>query len=334
MTPSGEGEPLSTVAVVQARMGSTRLPGKVLADLGGRPMLALMLERLEPLVGHGIDRLVLATSDLALDDPVADLAAGAGATVVRGSELDVLGRFLTVLDHHPADTLVRLTADCPLMDPAIVVAALETHRRSGAAYTSNTLVRTYPDGLDVEVVAATALRQAGAEATDPGEREHVTPFVYRRPARFALRAIRSGADLGQERWTVDTADDLDDLRQILDGVDSPTRASWTQILAVAGRRRGPAPGQLWLRPTDRQDAPGLTRQGRPLPPGRLDHLDDASTRTWSLERDDLLGWLSVAVEDGEGRLVAALADPDRAEALRLLDRALAADQQVVRLVEG
>ena len=325
---------MTAIAVIQARMGSTRLPGKVLMDLGGRPMLGLMLERLAPLVGHQIDQLVVATSTLDLDDPVAEQAARSGASVVRGSEQDVLSRYLSALDRHPADTLVRLTADCPLIDPAIVVAALDVHAESGATYTSNTLVRTYPDGLDVEVLASAALRQAGAEATDPAEREHVTPFVYRRPARFALRAFRSGADLGHERWTVDTTEDIDDLRQVVAGVDSPTRASWTQMLAVAGRRRGPGPGQLWLRPFDAADQAGLVERGRPLPPGLIDRLDDASARTWTAERDGIAqGWLRVAVDEGVGRLSWSLPTEDVAAARSMLDRSLAADLQVVSLVE-
>src|SRR5204862_6675946 len=132
-----------------------------------------------------------------------------GVPVVRGEEADVLSRFALALDTHPADTIVRLTADCPLADPAIVADALALHDRAGAAYTSNSLVRTFPDGLDVEVIAATALRDAHAEAADPLEREHVTPFVYRRPERYRLRALRTPELLGDERWTVDTAADLE-----------------------------------------------------------------------------------------------------------------------------
>ena len=120
---------MTTLAVVQARMGSTRLPGKVLADLGGRPLLRFLLDRLSDL---DVDHLVVATSDLPGDDAVADVAAAAGVEVVRGSERDVLARFVAALDEHPADTVVRLTADCPLVDPAIVRAALDLHRTSGA----------------------------------------------------------------------------------------------------------------------------------------------------------------------------------------------------------
>lgn len=225
-----------SVAVVQARMGSSRLPGKVLADLGGRPVLALLLARLGR--AH-VDEIVVATSDLPGDDPVADLARSMAFPVVRGSEADVLGRFLLAVDQHPSDRVVRITADCPLVDPVIVDSALGLHRRTAADYTSNTLERTFPDGLDVEVVRVEALRIAAAEATAPDEREHVTPFVYHRPQRFALASLEAGEQLGHERWTLDTADDLDRLRTIVDGLDDPVAAGWHDVLAVAGVQCGP-----------------------------------------------------------------------------------------------
>jgi len=325
---------MTTVAVVQARMGSTRLPGKVLMELGGRPMLALMLERLGPLVGRGLDQVVVATSTLNTDDPIADVAAGLGTPVVRGSEADVLSRFLSALDQHPADTVVRLTADCPLIDPALVADALDLHAASGATYTSNTLVRTFPDGLDVEVVSGSALRQAGHEAVDPAEREHVTPFVYRRPARFELRALRIADHLGDERWTIDTADDLADLRAVVDDLASPVEASWRQILAVAGRRRGPSATQLWVRPFEPTDEDALDQAGRRPPADLAARADDPAQRSWTAEMGgDPVGWLTVAVDDGVGRLRSSLPPGLGPEARRLLDRQLAADRQVVSLFE-
>lgn len=232
-----------TLAVVQARMGSTRLPGKVLADLGGRPVLELMLDRLAR--AH-VDHLVVATSDLPGDDPVADLATRVGVPVVRGSEADVLGRFLVALDRFPADDVVRLTADCPLIDPLVVDAAVGLHRRTGADYTSNSLERTFPDGLDVEVVRAAALRAAAAEATARDEREHVTPFLHRHPERFRLASLETDEWLGHERWTLDTPADLARLREIVAALRDPVQAGWHDVLAVAGvldgpPRRSPAP---------------------------------------------------------------------------------------------
>ena len=173
----------STLCVVQARTGSTRLPGKVLQDLGGRPLLRFMLDRLADL---RVDDVVIATSTLDRDDAVVEIAFDAGRQVVRGSELDVLDRFAGALLTHPADHVVRLTADCPLADPVLVESVLARHLDRGADYTSNVFPRTFPRGLDCEVMTADALRAADAEAIDPAEREHVTPFLYRRPERFAL----------------------------------------------------------------------------------------------------------------------------------------------------
>jgi spore coat polysaccharide biosynthesis protein SpsF (cytidylyltransferase family) len=213
-------------------MGSTRLPGKVLADLGGMPTLAFMLARLASV---DVDRLVVATSDRPADDAIVGVAEAVGIGVVRGPEADVLARYAAVLDAYPADTVVRLTADCPLCDPALVSEVLGRHRAEGADYTSNILRRTFPDGLDVEVVAASALREADNEATDVYEREHVTPFIYRRPARYHLVNVESGDDLGAERWTLDTEQDLERLRDIVARLEDPIHAGWRDVLAVAGR---------------------------------------------------------------------------------------------------
>ena len=214
------------ICVVQARMGSTRLPGKVLADLDGRPLLAFLLARLAPLK---VDHVVVATSTSGADDTVAEVAEDAGAAVVRGPEDDVLARFALVLERHPADAVIRLTADCPLTDPALVQHVADAWHDAGADYASNTLVRTFPDGLDVEVVAADALRAAATEATDPFEREHVTPFVYRRPDRFRLADVRHPTDLSHLRWTVDTADDLDRVRRLVAATGDPA-APWEAFL--------------------------------------------------------------------------------------------------------
>lgn len=224
---------MNTLCVVQARMGSTRLPGKVMAELAGRPVLALMLDRL---AGLEADRLVVATSTAEADSRIEALAAEKGVAVVRGPEADVLARFVLALDAYPATHVVRLTADCPLMDPALVATAIDVHLREAADYTSNTLVRTFPDGLDIEVLTAAALREANAEAADAYEREHVTPFVSRRPDRYRFAGFESGKDLGAERWTLDTAADLERLREIVAKLDDPVNASWRDVLAVAGRR--------------------------------------------------------------------------------------------------
>jgi spore coat polysaccharide biosynthesis protein SpsF (cytidylyltransferase family) len=303
---------VSVTCIVQARMGSTRLPGKVLMEIDGTPLLVFLLSRLAPLA---VDHVVVATSDQPADDAVASTAAELRTPVVRGSEHDVLARFGQALDAYPADHVVRLTADCPLVDPAVVAAALDTHARSGADYTSNTLVRTFPDGLDVEVMTAQAVRAAVAEARDPDEREHVTPFIYRRPNRYRLRGVCSGQHLGHERWTIDTIDDLVAVRGIVEHVPNPRTAGWMQILEIAGRRADPCPGEVWLRPVCDED---------PI---------DKRTCDASVDGNDIArisvgiheGGLGTVRYEGPGHL--------RDAVLEKLRAALAADRQVCRLVE-
>ncbi len=232
------------LCVVQARTGSTRLPGKVLQEIAGRPMLRFMLDRLESLQ---VDAHVVATSTLARDDAVADIAAAAGWSIVRGSEDDVLARFVGALDVHPAAHVVRLTADCPLSDPRLVEDVIARHLDCNADYTANVFPRTFPKGLDVEVVRTGVLRAAALEATDAGEREHVTPFVYRRPERFRLANLRHDAGLGDERWTVDTAEDLASVRALVARMGDE-RFSWEDAYKVVGEQFVAPAGHVHLVP--------------------------------------------------------------------------------------
>jgi spore coat polysaccharide biosynthesis protein SpsF len=215
-----------------------------------------MLHRVQSLA---VDSLVVATTSYTRDDPVAEIAERCHVPVVRGPENDVLARFVLALQMHPASTIVRLTADCPITDPRLVEAVIARHHERDAAYTSNVLPRTFPKGLDVEVVHADALRSAHEEAKDPAEREHVTPFVYRRPERFPLANLRSGLRLGDERWTVDTAADLEWVRGAFDRVGD-IDASWHQVLAAVRCHRDADPttrraaGELRLRPAETADA--------------------------------------------------------------------------------
>lgn len=317
---------MRSLVVVQARTGSTRLPGKVLMPLAGQPMLGFMLARL---AGVHADMVVVATSREPQDDAVASVAGEAGVAVVRGSERDVLSRFVDALDHYPADVVVRLTADCPLVDPSLVDEALAVSAGRAADYTSNTLVRTYPDGLDVEVVRAGALREAAAEATDPVEREHVTPFVYRRPERYRLATVVGPELLGRERWTVDTIDDLARIREIVAGLSDPLTAGWREVLAVAGRRAVPAITDLTLRPA------GASDDGTFSPPAPFGAGGGPGVRSWVAERDGRpAGWAQVAVRNGAGRLACWVDDAGDDSRLRELVRnALSADFQVRELIE-
>lgn len=180
------------VAVIQARMGSTRLPGKVLLPLGGRTLLAHVVERAAR--ARGVDEVRVATSGLPADDAVAREAAACGATVTRGDEQDVLARYAQAACESDAALVVRVTSDCPLLAPELVERALALLAREGADYASNTRKRTFPRGLDVEVLRREVVEEAAREAREPAEREHVTPFVWRRPERFRLADLLAGAD--------------------------------------------------------------------------------------------------------------------------------------------
>ena len=200
------------VVIVQARMTSTRLPGKVLMDLAGKPMLERQLERLAR--SERADEIVLATTTNAADDPLAELAARLDVRVHRGSEHDVLDRYAGAARAAHADVVVRVTSDCPLIDPEetdLVVAALDTD----VDYAANVLERDLPRGLDVEALWRDTLERVDRMATSPAAREHVTYFIHtERPDLFALRAVRRPFDAADLRWTVDTPEDLEAVRRI------------------------------------------------------------------------------------------------------------------------
>lgn len=225
--------PVRTVVVIQARIGSSRLRGKVLADIGGRPMIAHVLERARRITG--IDDVVVAVPDLAEDDQLASVVASFGAPVVRGSTDDVLGRYLAAAEASGASVVVRVTADCPLLSPSVSSSVVAAYARGGADYASNTLERTHPRGLDTEVISVEALQTAGREAADPAEREHVTPFIWRRPDRFRLRSVRAATDRSDMRWTVDVAEDLALVRSIHDEL-GPEPFDVDEILELLDRR--------------------------------------------------------------------------------------------------
>ena len=201
------------LGVLQARTSSARLPGKVMADVAGQPMLGRQVERLRK--SQRLGRLVLATSAEASDDALAAYGESLGLDVVRGSLTDVLGRFLLALDRFPeAEILVRLTADCPLADWRVLDATVDRHVEAGADCTNNVTPRTFPHGLDVEVVQAQTLRTAALEATSAYDREHVMPFLYGQPERFRLASITRAPSLAHLRWTVDLPEDLEFVRHV------------------------------------------------------------------------------------------------------------------------
>lgn len=211
---------MNTVAIIQARMASTRLPGKVLTDIGGQPMLWHVVRRAQK-VKH-LDRVVVATSTDSSDDPVFRFCKDHGFDVFRGSQTDVLDRYYQAANSFSADVVVRLTADCPLLDSSVIERVIALFLESEFDYTANILKCTYPDGLDTEVFSFMALEQAWRQAMLKSEREHVTPYIRNHPDIFNLGNVNHVEDLSSLRWTVDEPEDLDFVRAVYSHFKSNT----------------------------------------------------------------------------------------------------------------
>lgn len=201
-------------AVVQARMGSTRLPGKTLADVCGRPMLARLVARAARI--PGVERVVVATTEKPADQAILRFAADQALPAYAGSEEDVLDRVYQAARRYGVSVVVRVTPDCPLLDPEVSgrVLARFLEARGTLDYVSNTQPPTFPDGLDTEVFSFAALERAWRGARLASEREHVTPYMWRQPQAFRLARVASDRDLSALRWTVDEPADLEFVRAI------------------------------------------------------------------------------------------------------------------------
>ncbi|NVL90349.1 MAG: aminotransferase class III-fold pyridoxal phosphate-dependent enzyme [Desulfobacterales bacterium] len=199
------------VAIIQARMSATRLPGKVMADVSGRPMLWHVMNRVKQ--ARKVEKLVLATTTEKADDPVAEFCAATDITCYRGSEMDVLDRFYKAAKENLGHTVVRITSDCPLIDPDVIDRVVTEFQESGSDYAANCIRYTYPDGLDVEVFSFEALEKAWREAKKPNEREHVTPYI-RFSNKFTVFSVEHNEDLTEYRWTVDESADLEFVRKV------------------------------------------------------------------------------------------------------------------------
>jgi len=216
--------PPRVVAILQARMSSSRLPGKVLTPLLGKPMLQLQCERIAR--SKLIDKLVIATSDDSSDDAIKAFCDAQQISCFRGALEDVLSRYYAAYQANPAQHIVRLTGDCPLTDPAIIDQVIALHLETEADYTSNCAPATLPDGLDVEVMRAEALSQAYHQAERPSEREHVTLYLRNHSERFNLHNYTHPCDHSGLRWTVDQAEDLALVTQVYQAL-YPKNAAFT-----------------------------------------------------------------------------------------------------------
>lgn len=200
------------LAILQARTSSVRLPGKVLVDMVGAPMIVRQLERIS--LARMVDDIVVATSTDPTDDALAQAVEAVGVNVVRGSLEDVLDRFVVAARRSAPRHVVRLTGDCPLIDPDVIDAVVAHHLVSRADITSNAYEPTFPDGLDVEVMRAEVLFSAAERASQKFEREHVTPFIYDPKQKFRVVHYRAPVDLSGLRWTVDEPEDLMFVREV------------------------------------------------------------------------------------------------------------------------
>ena len=242
-----EQRSVDNLAIIQARMGSSRLPGKVLKDIAGKPMLAHVLERVSR--ASSLDKIMVAATSDSFDDPIAQFCLDGGYQCYRGSQFDVLDRFYQAALQEQAKTVVRITADCPLIDPNLIDQLMVEFEKSMVDFAANRLPppfkRTFPIGLDIEICSFTALERSWKEADEPHQREHVMPYLYEDvllekmdsthslgtgPRGFKVLLFDHVPDLGDLRWTVDTPQDLDFVREVFSRFPGRNDFSWLDVL--------------------------------------------------------------------------------------------------------
>lgn len=224
------------VAIVQARMGSSRLPGKVLADLAGCSTLERLINRAHR--AKRLSQLLVATSLSAQDDAIAQECARLSIFCFRGSEDDVLDRYYRASQECGARAIVRITADCPLIDPALVDELVEAFLAARCDYASNALIPRYPRGLGIEAFSVEALHLAWREARQPYQRVHVTPYFYQNPDKFTVLSVIGQTDYSHLRWTLDTREDLELIREIFARFGTCDDFHWRDVLALLEREPG------------------------------------------------------------------------------------------------
>jgi glutamate-1-semialdehyde 2,1-aminomutase len=228
---------MKTVAIIQARMSSSRLPGKVLMELGGLPVIGWCVRAAQAI--PGVDAVAVATSEDRGDDALASWCQQAGITCIRGPLNDVLARFTQAAEMMQAEYILRLTADCPLLDPMVCAEVLQLLKRSKADYAGNARPRRWPDGLDCEAFTIHALRMAEKEATSKQQREHVTPYICNNQHRFAICSLACPLPgLGSERWTLDYPEDFAFLSELVGHLPADRAPSYLEVLDVLARLPG------------------------------------------------------------------------------------------------
>lgn len=222
------------VCIIQARMGSSRLPGKVLKDICGKPMLGWVVERVRQ--SKRVHQMVVATTTDAGDDPIEEFCRKQDVPCYRGDVFDVLDRYYQAALRYQADIIVRITGDCPLSDPRLIEQVLDELQTRKLDFAANRLPppykRTYPIGLDVEVATMKALGEAWQNAKEKHEREHVMPYLYAGPVKYKISVVDNDEDHGGQRWTVDTPEDLEFIRRMADLLDCRMDFSWLDVLAL------------------------------------------------------------------------------------------------------
>jgi len=202
----------TVIAIIQARMGSNRLPGKVMLDISGKPMLWHVINRVKH--AKNIDNIVVATTNLTEDEQIIQLTDAIGVYHCAGSENDVLDRYYQAALKYGGDVIVRVTADCPLIDPDIIDNAIEFFLTHEYDFIGNTIKPTFPDGLDTWIFSFDALKLAWEQASLASDREHVTTYIINNPNLFKIKNYKNSADLSKMRWTVDEDPDLEFVRKV------------------------------------------------------------------------------------------------------------------------
>ena len=221
---------MKIVTIIQARMGSSRLRGKVMADLGGDTVLERVVHRVRR--SQFAAEVVIATTTNAIDDIIVEECSRLSVACFRGAEFDVLDRYYRAACAYRADAVVRICSDCPMIEPEVTDTVVRSFLEQGAEYASNTVIKTYPRGLDTEVMTMDALDRTWRGAKQLYQRSHVTPYIYENPADFEIAYVTGSTDYSRYRWTLDTPEDLAFMRAVYARFQNDDRLYWRDAIAL------------------------------------------------------------------------------------------------------